>query len=184
MIRLTFDGYDVVLAHDSGYQPGVKNNFKYDLVYHDEDATIYESRSYAVKVFKGEELYKSAVICAFATAVGIHKNSAVIVDEDILVCCADKVSSLSLPDLKLNWMRQIDEACCFQIFKNEAGIFVHGELSASRIDKSGNIVWSQTFADILVTLNGRKSFIMHDDFIEIEDWAHNKYKLNFDGNFI
>ena len=184
MLRLTFGEYRVELENDSAYKFGSgDNNFKYDFVYHEEDVANYESGNYAIKVFKDEDLYKGALICATGT-IGIHKNFAVIVDEDLLICCASKVFNLSLPDLKLNWMRQVDEVCCFQIFKNEVGIFVHGEINASRIDKSGNIIWSQSFADILVTLDGRDSFIMHDDFIEIEDWQHNKYKLDFDGKYV
>ena len=144
----------------------------------------YQSSNHGIKVYENGKLYKSAIICGTAGATGIHENSAIIADEDILICCADKIFSLSLPDLKLNWVKQIDDACCFQIFKNAVGIFVHGELAASRIDKNGNVIWSAGFADILVTPDGKNEFILHDSFIEVEDWQHNKYKLDFNGKFI
>lgn len=185
MIRLKFEEYEVELENDRAFTIGSNdNNFKYDFVYHDKDAMFYLPSCHTIKVFKAEQIYRTAVVCAVAGATGIHENSAVIVDRDILICCADTVFSLALPDLKLNWLTQIDEACCFQIFKNNVGVFVHGELAVSRIDQSGNIIWSEGFADITVTPDGRESFIMHEDFIEIEDWQHNKYKLSFDGKFI
>lgn len=81
-------------------------------------------------------------------------------------------------------MKEIDDATCFQIFNTKKGIFVHGEIQASKIDEMGNIIWSFGFADILVTPDGKDSFILHNDFIEIEDWNHTKYKLDFDGKFI
>ena len=185
ILELTYNEYKIELENDSSFAiHSVDNNFNYDFVYRDEEVVFYQSGNHGIKIYKDEELYKSAVVCATAGATGIHENSAVIVDENILICCANKVFSLSLPDLKLNWMKQLDFACCFQIFKNEKGIFVHGEVDVSLIDKSGNIIWSISFADITVTPNGKNSFIMHKDFIEVEDWQHNKYKVNFDGKFI
>ena len=185
MFRLTFGEYDIELEDDSTFRVGSNDNASnYDFVYHDEEATYYQSTNHAIKVFKDGKLYKTALIAATAGATGVHENSAEIIHDDILICCADKIFSLSLPDLKLNWMTQCDDACCFQIFKNDKGIFVHGEICASRIDTDGNIIWSAGFADILVTPDGKESFIMHNDFIEIEDWGHNKYKLNFDGESI
>ncbi|HEY0657737.1 MAG TPA: hypothetical protein VGD05_04650, partial [Pyrinomonadaceae bacterium] len=79
----------------------VDNIFKYDFVYPDEEVLYYQSSNHGIKIYKDEKLYRSAVICATAGATTIHESSAVIVEEDILICCADKVFSLSLPDLKL-----------------------------------------------------------------------------------
>lgn len=185
MIYFDFDGFEICLEDDNAFTIYSSDNyFKYDFVYHDEEAIYYQSSNHAIKAYKDEKIYKSAVICASAGAAGIHKNSAIIVEGDILICCANKVFSLSLPDLKLNWIKQFDFACCFQIFKNDSGIFVHGEVDVSRIDKNGNATWSVSFADITVTLDGKDSFIMRENFIEIEDWNNTKYKVNFDGKFI
>ena len=184
MLRLTFGEYKIELADESLYSPAADTISKYDFVYQDQESELCRSTGHGIKIFKDDELRKSAVVRAVGGATGIHENSAVIVDEDILICCADKVFCLSLPDLRLNWMKQIDDATCFQIFNTRNGIFVHGEMCASRIDKTGNIIWSQGFADILVTPDGKNEFIIREDFIEIEDWNHDKYKLNFDGEFI
>ena len=185
MTRLNFDEYEIELVNESlSTADSVGNISAYELVYRDEESEFYRSTDHAIKVYKDEKLYKSALVCAVGGATGIHENSAVIIDEDILICCADTVFRLSLPELKLNWLRQVDEATCFRICNTANGLFVHGEISVSRIDQSGNIIWSQSFADILVTPDGKDEFIMHKDFIEIEDWQHNKYKLSFDGKII
>ena len=185
MVSLIFNEYTICLENDKSYQlNSVDNMFKYDFVHHDEEAVYYQSSNHSIKVFKDEEFINSAIICGSSGATGIHDNSAVIVGNDLLICCADKVFSLSLPNLELNWMKRIDVACCFQIFKNDIGIFVHGELAANRIDGNGNIVWSVEFGDILVTADGENEFIMHENFIEITDWNKTKYKVDFNGNFI
>lgn len=185
MIQLKFDEYEVELINEFNYPSHpVGNNFEYDYVYKDGETDFYQSTDHGIKIYKAEKVYKSAVVCAAGGATGIYENSAVVVDEDILICCADKIFSLTLPDLKLNWMKQVDDVTCFQIFKTEHGLFVHGEMQASRIDKQGNIIWSEGFADILVTPDGKDSFIIHEDYIEIVDWNHARYKLNFDGKFI
>jgi len=185
MVKLNFAGYKIELINESVYSPGsVDNDFHYDLVYKDEETDFYRSTNHGVKIYRHEKIYKSAVICAVGGATGVHENSAVIIDEDILICCADKIFSLGLPNLELNWITQVDPATCFQIFQTENGIFVHGELAAGKIDKKGNIIWSVDFADILVTPEGGDSFIINKDFIAIEDWNHTKYRLNFDGRII
>ena len=185
MIELNFAEYKIELVNESIYNPNSANNaIAYTNIFADSESDIFQSTNHGIKVYKNEKIYSNAIICAVGGATGIHENSAVIIENDILICCADKIFSLSLPDLNLNWMKKIDSATCFQIFNTKNGFFVHGELEASKIDKSGNIIWSVGFADILVTPDGKDSFILHDDFIEIEDWNHDKYKLDFDGNFI
>lgn len=185
MVELEFAEHKIELFDESSYTPNSADNiFTYENVFADEESDIFHSTRHGIKVYKNGAIFSNALICAVGGATGIHKNSAVIINENILMCCADMIFSLSLPDLKLNWMKKVDDATCFQIFDTENGIFVHGELQVSRIDEKGNIIWSASFADILVTLDSRDNFILHKDFIEIVDWNHSKYKLNFNGEFI
>lgn len=185
MIELNFNYYKIELFDESTYLPNSADNiFRFEHIFKDEECDIFHSTKHGIKIYKNEELFSNALICAVGGAAGIHENSAVIVNENILICCANKIFSLSLPDLKLNWMNKVDDATCFQIFNHENGIFIHGELEASRIDENGNVIWSVGFADILVTPDGTDSFILHKDFIEIEDWNHSKYKLDFNGKYI
>ncbi len=185
MIELSFDEYKIELSDDPDFSSdSTDNSFSFEKVFIDEDSDIYHSTKHGIKVYKDEKLLSSALICAVGGATGIHENSAVIIENDILICCSDKIFSLCLPDLNLNWMKQVDDATCFRIFNTKNGIFVHGEFQASKIDKDGSIIWSVGFADILVTPEGKDEFIFHDNFIEIQDWNHTKYRLGFNGNLV
>lgn len=81
-------------------------------------------------------------------------------------------------------MKQIDAAICFGIYKVDDKLFVHGEFNASRIDKDGTILRSLGFADILLTIGGNNYLVIHENFIEVKDFRHNKYKIRFDGDLL
>lgn len=185
MIELNFNEYKIVLSDESDYTSNSTDNLLvFEKIFSDEESNIYNPTRHGITIYKDEKFLTNALICANGGATRIHENSSVIIENNILICCANSVFNLSLPDLNLNWMRTVDSVTCFRIFSTENGIFIHGELEASRIDTEGNIIWSVGFADILVSPDGRDEFIFHDDFIEIEDWNHNKYKLDFNGKLI
>lgn len=186
MKTLKFDIYDIELINDSTYTIGsADNNFNYDFVYHDNESLEYRPFNHGVKLYKDGQLIKSAVVCAVGGATGIFENSAIVDQNNILICCADKLFSLKLPDLTLNWITQTDLATCFGVYKADNGIFTHGELNVSRLDSNGNIIWQTGLRDIIVNIDYEKScFILHDNFIELLDFNSNKYQLDFNGNFI
>lgn len=126
-------------------------------------------------------------MCAITGGTTIHSQSSVIADNDIYICCADKVFSLTLPDLTLNWMTQVDMATCFGIYKADNGLFSHGEMSVTRLDFAGQIIWQTGLKDIIVNIEKNREqdeFVMHDTYISLMDFNSNKYQLNFDGKFI
>jgi hypothetical protein len=180
------DNQKIEIINDTTYKTeSTDNNFAYDLVYKDEDAGKYQSSNHAVKIFRDGQLIKSAIVCAVGGSTTIHDNSAVIKDHDLYIVCADKVFSLSLPDLQLRWIMRADQATCFGIYKADNGLFTHGELSVTRLGTDGQIIWQTGLRDIIVTVDSDKdSFIMHDDYIELEDFLRNNYKLDFNGRFI
>lgn len=185
-MKIPFQDYELEITNEPTHKVGsADNTFIYDFVYRDEDAIDYQSSKHAIKIFQEEKLIKSAIVCAVGGSTTIHGNSAVVIDDNLYIACADKVLSLTLPDLKLRWKLQADQATCFGIYKAENGLFSHGELSATRIGTNGQIIWQTRLRDIIVTINSDKdSFIMHDDYIELEDFNRNKYKLDFSGKFI
>jgi hypothetical protein len=185
MLKLNFGDYEIELVNESTYSENSSDNIvNYDFVYKDAESEFYHSTNHGIRVFKDGKVIASSVICAVGGATGIHENCAVIADNDILICCADCIFSLSLPSLNLNWLKKVDDATCFSIYKTKNGLFVHGELNASRINKNGEILWSVGFADILVTPDGKESFTICDEFIEVVDWEYRNYKVDFDGKFI
>jgi hypothetical protein len=185
-MKIAFQDYEIEITDDKGYRTeSTDNKFLYDFVYLDEDAKKYQSSNHAIKIFQSGQLIKSAVVCAVGGSTCIHDNSAVVSDDNLYVACADKVFSLSLPDLQLRWMVRVDQATCFGIYKADNGLFTHGELSVTRLGTDGQIIWQIGLRDIIVTVDSDKdSFIMHDDYIELEDFLRDNYKLDFNGKFI
>jgi hypothetical protein len=87
--------------------------------------------------------------------------------------------------LTLNWMTQTDLATCFGVYLADNWIFTHGELNVTRLDKKGNIIWQTGLRDIIVNIdNDQNCFILHEKFIELQDFKSNKYHLDFNGKFI
>jgi hypothetical protein len=185
-MKIRFQDYEIEVTDDTAYRTGsTDNNFIYDFVYLDKEASEYKSSNHAIKIFQGGQLIKSAIVCAVGGGTTIHDNSAVVKDDNLYLACADKVFSVSLPDLKLRWTKQADQATCFGIYKADNGLFTHGELSVTRLGTDGQIIWQKGLRDIIVTIDSDKeSFIVHEDYIELEDFNRNNYKLDFDGNFI
>ena len=186
MLKLEFDTFEVILENESDYVLGSSDNtFDYDMVYQDEKSSIYRSSNHGIKVYRGNELYKSAIVCAVGGGTGVFEKSAVIDNEAILICCANKIFSLQLPDLTLNWYSKVDPATCFGIYKADNGLFTHGEIQICRLDNKGNILWENGLRDIIVNIDSHEEcFILHDTFIELMDFNSNKYKLDFNGRFL
>jgi len=185
-MKIPFQDYEIEITNDTTFKIGsADNTFTYDFVYQDEEVNEYQSSKHAIKVFQDGQLIKSAIVCAVGGGTTIHDNSAVVKDDSLYIACADKVFSLTLPDLQLRWTMQADQATCFGIYKADNGLFTHGELSVTRLGVDGQIVWQTGLRDIIVAIDSDKdSFIMHGDYIELEDFQRNNYRLDFNGKFI
>ena len=186
MLTFNYDIFRIELENDPTYRIGSSDNlFSYDFVYFDKEALTCQSSNHGIKIYKANEIYTTAIVCAVAGATTIHDKSAIIENDGIFICCADKVFCLSLPDLTLNWMTQVDMVTCFGIYKADNGLFTHGEIQVSRLDKQGNIIWETGLKDIIVNIDKADDcFILHDNFIELMDFNSDKYELGFDGKFI
>jgi len=186
MLSLNYDIFNIEIEDAPDYSiKSADNAFSFDFVHHDKEALVYQSSKHAIVICQGDEIYKSAIVCAVGGATGVYKRSAIIEDENLYICCANKVFCLNLPALTLNWVTEVDIATCFGIYKADNGIFTHGELQAARLDNKGNIIWSTGVRDILVNIDSNEScFILHDTHIELMDFNGNKYEVSFDGKFM
>jgi hypothetical protein len=186
LLTLNYDIFRIEIENDPTYKIGSNNNlFSYDFVYYDKEALTCQSSNHGIKIYKDSEIYKTAIVCAVAGATTIHDKSAVFENNEIYICCADKVFSLFLPDLTLNWVTKVDQFTCFGIYKADSGLFTHGELQVSRLDKKGNIIWENSLRDAILNIGkDNDCFILHDNFIELMDFNSSKYELGFDGRFI
>lgn len=139
---------------------------------------------HGIKVYQDGIEWSSCIVLGVGGSTGIYDTSSVIAGRQLLVCCADNIFCLSLPDLNLKWNTQADHATCFQIYSFEEDYIVHGELTISRLDKNGNIKWQFSGSDIFVTLNGDEAFTLNTDYIALTDFNNVKYKIDFNGEIL
>ena len=158
---------------------------QYDIVYNGENYADHDFPTrHAIKVFKGGQLHKSAILVGTGGATGITSDAAFVDNDNLIICCSNQLFSLTLPELTKNWQIKPDWATCFSVHKYQDTYIVHGETSISRIDKMGKILWSHGGADIFVCLYEGTPFEMHVDFISMTDFNGSKYKIDYDGNSI
>jgi len=180
----TTDKYRIDIYSDQTFTEGSADNVtQYDFVYFDKSKYDFPS-AFGIKIFEGDTLLKSAVIGSVGGGTAIHDTSTIIENDRFLVCCADTVFCLSVPDLTLLWQTIADQSTCFEIYKYHDSYIIHGELEISRLDKDGNILWQQSGADIFTTLDGKDDFAITDKYILATDWENRKYKFDFDGQSI
>jgi len=184
-MKIEFQGYAIKIINESYFNlDSVEHVLSYDKIYSCEGENQYAVK-HGVRVTRNGEQVSSALLCGYGGATGVYSHSYVIVDSDFFICCSDRVFSLKLPDLSLNWCKQLDDATCFEIYSFHDGLIIHGELAISRVDIHGNLVWHFTGRDIFVTPDGIDDFLIrNNDRIELKDWQGNQYILNADGEVI
>lgn len=186
IVTLQHNDFTIELFDDSSYVVNsIDSPTQYDVVYNGDN---YDGQDFpakhAIKVFKGRQHIKSAILLGAGGATGISSDAAFVDNENLIIRCSNQVFSLTLPELSKNWQVKADWVTCFSIHKYQDTYIVHGEMSISRIDRMGKILWSHGGADIFVCLYEGSPFEMHEDFISMTDFNGSKYKIDYDGNSI
>lgn len=174
--------YKIEICTNETYGKGSTDNVnKYDFEYL-EEVDKYNSTFVGIKIYENEELIKSAIIGSEGGNTGINQNSKIIEENRVLICCADKIFCLSIPELKLLWKTKADEISCFEIFKKENFYIIHGELEISKLNSEGKILWQKGGADIFTTISGTNDFELTEKYIIATDWENRHYKFDYEGN--
>lgn len=169
-----------IYSEQSFTKNSVDNLHKYNFEYFDESNYVLPTM-FGIKVFRASELLTSAIIGSVGGGTGIHKTSIIYEENRFLICCADSIFCLSIPDLKLLWRTKADDAACFEIHPYQNNYIVHGELQISRLNKNGIIIWQQRGADIFTTINGEQDFELTEHFIIAKDWENRIYRFDYNG---
>jgi len=148
------------------------------------DKPFKPSSSTIVTVFENEHKKAAVLLLAAGGATGVSEDSSLIIGDQLITRCSNYLFGLSIPGLQLNWLIKADDATCFSILPFEDDLIVHGEVSISRIDASGNIVWQFTGSDIFLSLDGNSTFDMYPDFIELTDFNGHRYQVDYYGQQI
>ncbi|MGB4773556.1 MAG: hypothetical protein WBP45_00150 [Daejeonella sp.] len=182
MIQFTFKQYTIEVYDIPTSSKSSANSLNdYNNLYFDEREYKWTS-IHGIKVFQNNKPFKSAAITAGGGGTRIHKNSALIDNNRIVICCSDSVFCLTIPDLSLLWKTQADSATCFEILKYKESYIIHGEMEISRIDINGKILWEQSGADIFITPDGKGLLNLSEGFVSVKDWENRVYKYDYDGN--
>lgn len=180
----TFQDYLIELVDELDFTlNSTDNRFVYSNIYFDENQNKPASK-HGIKVTKDGQTVTSALICEAGSPSGIHENSFLIKGDSLFLCCSNEVYSFELPDLTLNWKKELDPATCFSIYPFKDDLIIHGEMEVKRIDLLGNVKWGFSGADIFVTPDGKSSVIFMGDRIKLIDWEGNHYILSEHGSLI
>ena len=184
MKKLIFEKYDIEIYGDPIFLQDLSDSLKqYDNFYFDQNE-FRPTSIHVIKIYQNSNLLKSVAIAATGGNTGIHENSALIDINQLLICCSNSIFCLSIPDLTLLWCTPTDQATCFGIYNLQDTYIIHGEFEISRLDKTGNILWQQSGADIFITPEGKYDFTITENYILVSDWDHRKYKFDFNGQII
>jgi hypothetical protein len=182
-VTLQHNDLTIELSDDSAFNQTTDSPTSYDKVIQaDKDVQYSPTSQHAIKIFKHNNFISSGIILATGGGTGVHSDTALIDDNNLIIRCCNKLFSLSLPNLETNWVTEPDWATCFSIHKYQDTYISHGETSIARIDKSGKILWSYGGADIFVCLYEGNPFEMHDTYIALTDFNGSRYKIDYDGN--
>lgn len=174
--------YSIEIYVDDNFKESSEDNLhNYDFVYIKKSDNYYTS-SCGIKIILNELILKSAIIGSFGGCTGIHNKSVIIEEDRILICCSNSVFCLSIPNLSLLWCTESDLITCFEIYNYLDNYIIHGELSISRLDKNGEIVWQVGGKDIFTTLDSENDFELFENYIIATDFDYNKYKIDYLGN--
>ena len=185
MNKYFYKNFTVEVFNDSTFSLNSSDNLNvYKNIYFGENAEKYPSSKHKIRLIENDEEINNCLIIGSGGGTGIYENSSILDNDNLLICCSDSVFSISILDLKLNWVKKLDMATCFKIFRIENDFVVHGELEITRIDSFGNIIWQFGGADIFVSLDEQDSFHLNDDNIVLRDFTGTNYKIDFDGNII
>ncbi len=188
MIQESYNNYTIQLVKGNLDLPLDQALSKYEaLTYPGLLPTGNYIQTHGIKIFKDNGLYKTTLLIHDEGGItSIHKTFYLIQKEQLIICIGNYVMSLSIPDLILSWSIKADTSTCFQLFKRDKFLIVHGELTISKITYSGELVWQFSGRDIFV-LSGtdKKSEVtLFEDYIELFDFERNQYIIDYDGNLL
>ncbi len=172
-IELLCDDFRVVVANaDCG-----ADRATYPIVYQVEDKAYRPSSWHTVTVFDDVAEVKTCLLTAGGGASGVHSHSAICVGSRCYVAVGDSVCALSVPELNLLWHSKVDWATCFGVYHLPAcGCLIsHGELTISRVDFTGRVVWQTGARDIFT-----EGFEIRGQFIDATDWNKTTYRIDIE----
>jgi hypothetical protein len=173
--------FEIEIFPDNLFEEDSSDNINcYENIYMN-NSEFQPSTKIGIKIFRNHLEIKSVIIISEGGATGISENSFVMNEDKILICCGCTIFCLSIPNLELEWKTKADEITCFGILKHKEDYIIHGELEISKLNSNGKILWSNSGADIFVTLNDENNLILFDKYLTVKDFENRTYKFSYSG---
>jgi hypothetical protein len=178
-VTKNYKGYLIEITNvDVGYE----DETQFDAIYGNDE---YQSNSHhAIYVREDDKTVASALLKGSAGATGVYDNSFVLIDDNLVTRCSNRVYAFVLPHLQLKWSKELDFATCLQLFEFEGDVVVHGECEITRITTNGDISWQFSAKDIFVNMNGHRAFEIIGKQIKLVDFQDYEYILDTNGKLV
>lgn len=157
----------------------------------DEPTYTFDStdniRCYAREIILGDDGVSSVhgvmlgdtgllVIGAGGGGAGVHAQSALVIDDKLLLAVGNQIACVSLTaPHDLLWSRKVDLATCFGLYwaARQRALISHGELEITGLSLEGDVIWKAMGADIFT---GR--FQLAPDHVEVVDFYDTVYRFD------
>ena len=185
MISFNHRDFSIDYFNDPSFRQNGDSPTQYNKIYEPEDDKEYKpSSQHGIRIYNGEEEISSAILLAGAGATVVADHSALIHNNHLIARCSNMVVSLTIPKLDLRWMLAADMVSCFTIHEYQDTYITHGELSVTRIDQLGNVIWEFGGGDIFLRLDQTDSFRMNPKSILLTDFGGTTYEIDYNGKLI
>jgi|GEM_PF-3567802 len=105
----------------------------------------------------------------------LSEQQCLIHNEHLVVFFSGTICIYHLPELQL--CCELEKVQIIHIVPFGNDLIVHDEVEILRININGDILWTFSGADILVSLRGENCFRLHKDHIEVCDFTGRKYRI-------
>ncbi len=181
-MKIVYQGIEVIISALETLKPISDTNF--------DDIIGYINNKYGQRhIIEQRDVngsIKRALIINEGSHVPLSIDSMLHKDEAIYFCSGKFVCKWHVTQMILMWRIELDFTSCFTIkfLDNGSSILVSGELTLSKIDLEGNILWSYSGSDIFVTKDGKVGAKIIENQIYIADWNDTWHVLDFEGNLL
>lgn len=181
MVEVEYKEYLIKIFEDTTYTlNSMDNKYCYNNVY--PGNIEYQTKNVGINIYDlSDNIVNNAIILNFGFS---SFDSFIIENDKLFILVGNALYSLELIDLKLLWSIECDPSTCFEIIKLENDFLIHGEQVISRIDSNGNKKWEFYGADIFASADDSNYVKINETNIEITDFSHNYYMIDFNGNLI
>lgn len=153
------NGLEITLINEHSYTVGSADNVRTYQVELCRSQKYRYSSAHGLIVGNLDDPDASVICLGVGGVTRVHQYSLAINNDACYVASGDAVFALTLPTLKLRWIKKVDFATCFGVFwvKKFNSLITWGETDICRLHSHGESIWTLSgqhiFTEVL-TLSG------------------------------